>query len=88
MSLSSSFMVPVNWWGISAQQANGILVAIPLTVGIHFSDNNNLAISAWMFTPTGLFQPHNISSVGMGFSTVMPNFAHSCPLRAARGTPT
>jgi hypothetical protein len=84
-------MVPVNWWGVSAQQrVNGVpqntnsanasvgdVVAIPLTVGIHFSENNNLAVSAWLFTPTGLFQPGNISSVGMGVWAVMPNFAHT-----------
>jgi hypothetical protein len=91
VNFSSSFMVPVNWWGVTAQQqVNGILqrtnsanasvgdvVAIPLTVGIHFSQNNNLAFSAWVWTPTGLFQPGNISSVGMGVWTVMPNFAHT-----------
>lgn len=68
-SFSSSFMVPVNLWGVTAQQqVSGLLqgansanasvgydVAIPLTIGIRFSANNNLAISAWVFTPTGLF---------------------------------
>jgi hypothetical protein len=89
---SSAFMAPVNTWGVTggAQGANGFLessssrnasigdvVFIPLTVGIHFSDHNNLSFSTWFWAPTGLFRPENISNVGMGVWTVMPNFAHT-----------
>lgn len=91
VSFASSFMLPVNWWSASgSEQINGIFqsassanggigdfVAIPLTVGVHFSGNNNLAISTWLFAPTGLFRPGNLSNLGMGAWTVMPNIGHT-----------
>jgi hypothetical protein len=45
--------------------------------GIHFSDSNNLAISTMIFAPTGLFRPGNLSNLGMGEWTFMPNVAHT-----------
>jgi hypothetical protein len=91
VSFATTFMLPINWWGGSgSEQLNGIsqsessanagigdVVAIPLTVGIHFSPDNNLAISTWFFAPTGLFRPGNLSNVGMGVWTVMPNVGHT-----------
>jgi hypothetical protein len=69
VSLASSAMVPIFWVGAtgslqlspnifaaSTSSSNGGMgdqVAIPLTVGIHFSENNNLAVSTWVFAPTG-----------------------------------
>jgi hypothetical protein len=92
VSFASSAMVPIFWVGASgslqlssnnfapsASSSNGgvgDLVALPLTVGMHFSENNNLAISTWIFAPTGQWRPANLSNLGMGEWTVMPNVAH------------
>jgi hypothetical protein len=46
-------------------------------VGIHFSENNNLAVSTWAFIPTGQWRPRNLSNLGMGEWTVMPNVAYT-----------
>ena len=91
VSLSSSFMGIVNWVGSSgtlqfsdvsrgkstSNGGMGDVVIVPLTVGIHFSETNNLAISTMIFAPTGQFRPGNLSNLGMGEWTVMPNFAHT-----------
>ncbi len=91
VSLSSAFMAPINWVGSSGSlQFNdfsrttassnaglGNVVAVPLTAGIHFSENNNLAISTMIFAPTGQFRPGNLSNLGTGEWTVMPNIAHT-----------
>lgn len=91
LSLSSSFMGVVNWVGSSGSlQFDGLsrtrstsnagvgdVVFQPLTAGIHFSNNNNLAISTMFFAPTGQFRPGNLSNLGMGEWTVMPNLAHT-----------
>ena len=69
VSFASSAMVPIFWVGAngslqlspnnfapSTSSSNGgigDLVALPLTAGIHFSENNNLAVSTWIFAPTG-----------------------------------
>ena len=93
VSFASSAMVPIFWVGAngslqlspnnfapSSSSSNGgvsDLVALPLTVGIHFSENNNLAVSTWIFAPTGQWRPANLSNLGMGEWTVMPNVAHT-----------
>jgi hypothetical protein len=91
VSVSSSFMAPVNWVGASGSfQVNvlsrsvssanaglGDVVAVPLTVGIHFSENNNLAVSSMIFAPTGAFRTAHLSNLGMGEWTLMPNIAHT-----------
>jgi hypothetical protein len=91
VSLSSSFMGVVNWLGAEGSlQANqvsrstssanagiGDVVMVPLTVGIHLSDTNNLAISTMVFAPTGQFRPANLTDTGMGEWTFMPNIAHT-----------
>jgi hypothetical protein len=91
VSLSSSFMGVVNWVGsngslrfndlsLSRSTSNagmGDVVIVPLTAGFHFSDTNNLAVSTMIFAPTGQFRPGNLSNLGMGEWTVMPNFAHT-----------
>jgi hypothetical protein len=91
VSFATTFMLPFNWWrgtgteqlnGVSQSQSNanasiGDVVAIPMTVGIHFSPDNNLAISTWFFAPTGLFRAGNLSNVGMGVWTIMPNIGHT-----------
>jgi len=87
---SSQMFIPVNWWDVTASEINGVpqsvnsrnasvgdVIFVPVTVGIHFSDHNNLAISAWFWAPTGLFRFGNISNVGMGVWTFMPNFGHT-----------
>jgi hypothetical protein len=91
VSLASSFMGIVNWVGASGSlQINnfsrststsnagvGDVVIVPLTAGIHFSATNNLAISTMIFAPTGQFRPGNLSNLGMGEWTIMPNIAHT-----------
>ena len=91
VSLSSSFMGVVNWVGSEGTLAfgdisrsrstsnggTGDVVIVPLTAGIHFSDTNNLAVSTMIFAPTGQFRPANLSNLGMGEWTVMPNLAHT-----------
>jgi hypothetical protein len=91
VSLSSSFMGVVNWVGsngslqfndVSRSRSNsnggmGDVVIVPLTAGIHFSDTNNLALSTMIFAPTGQFRPSNLSNLGMGEWTIMPNLAHT-----------
>lgn len=91
VSFSSSFMGTVNWVGangslrsndLSRTTSNsnaglGDVVAVPLTVGFHLGENNNLAISTMIFAPTGQFRPGNLSNTGMGEWTVMPNIAHT-----------
>src|SRR6516225_9541236 len=67
VSFASSAMVPIFWVGAtgslqlspnnfaaSASSSNGgvsDLVVLPLTVGIHFSENNNLAVSTGSLSP-------------------------------------
>lgn len=79
VGFSSSFLAPVNWVGVTGsaqlndlsrvrENANAGLADViitPLTVGLHFSDTNNLAISAMIFAPTGAFKPGNLSNLGM-----------------------
>jgi hypothetical protein len=91
VNFSSSFLCPINWVGAqgtaqfnefsrSRSTSNagvGDVAAVPLTAGIHFSQNNNLAISTMIFAPTGPFRPGNLSNLGMGEWTVMPNVAHT-----------
>lgn len=93
VSFASSAMVPIFWVGAtgslqlslnnfapSASSSNGSvgdMVALPLTVGIHFSENNNPAVSTWIFAPTGQWRPANLSNLGMGEWTVMPNGGHT-----------
>jgi hypothetical protein len=91
VSFSSSFMGIISWAGVtgtlqlndfslsrsSSTAGIGDVVAVPLTVGLHFSENNNLAISTMIFAPTGHFTPANLTNLGMGEWTVMPNFAHT-----------
>jgi hypothetical protein len=91
VSFSSSFLAPVNWVGVTAStQLNDLsrrgknanvgladVIFTPLTVGIHFSDTNNLAISTMIFAPTGAFTAGNLSNLGMNEWTIMPNVAHT-----------
>jgi hypothetical protein len=91
LSLSSSFAAPVNWLSAGAnvqtsnsvfqrQNANAGLADVffsPLTVGIHFTETNHLAVSTMIFAPTGSFVPGNLSNTGMGEWTIMPNIAHT-----------
>jgi len=91
VSFASSFMGVVNWVGSngslqfnnfsrstsSSNAGIGDVVIVPLTASIHFSDNNNLAISTMIFAPTGQFRPGNLSNLGLGEWTIMPNVAHT-----------
>jgi hypothetical protein len=92
VSLSSSFYAPVNWVGSSGllelngvplggiQNANAGLSDVfisPLTVGIHFSETNNLAIDTKIFAPTGAYRFGSLSNLGMNEWTIQPNIAHT-----------
>ena len=91
LSLSSSFLAPVTWLGVTgsvqaggfargrndANAALGDVIINPLTVGLHFSETNNLAIGGWIFAPTGTYNRGNLSNTGMGEWTFMPNLAHT-----------
>jgi hypothetical protein len=76
VSLASSFMGPVNWASASgSHQLNNLSrsasstnagLGVPLTGGIHLSENNNLAINSLIFAPTGAFRSANLSNLGMG----------------------
>jgi hypothetical protein len=61
----------------SANAGLGDVAVQPLTAGIHFSENNNLAISTMIFAPTGPFSPGSLTNLGMGEWTIMPNAAHT-----------
>ena len=69
-------MIPVGWVGVTAalqlgdlalrvREANAGLSDIilsPLSVGVHFSDTNNLSVGAMIFAPTGQFRQGNLSN--------------------------
>jgi hypothetical protein len=91
VTFASAFLGAVGWLGATGafQSTNfsqtvhasntgfGDVVLIPLTAGIHFSENNNLAISTMIFAPSAQFTPGSLSNLGMGEWTFMPNFAHT-----------
>jgi hypothetical protein len=92
VNLSSSFYAPVMWAGgngssllndallRSTGNANAGLSDVffsPLTVGIHFSETNNLAIDTKIFAPTGAYRLGNLSNLGMNEWTIQPNIAHT-----------
>ena len=89
VSFSSSCLIRPTWAAVTASfqpgdpgsrftNANlGDFVFSPLTVGIHFSPSNNLALGTMIFAPTSSFTPGNLANVGMGAWTVMPHVAHT-----------
>src|SRR5689334_19800366 len=91
VSFSSSFLGSVNWLDATGSlEVNGRLLGsskstvgigdvafTPLTAGFHFSDYNNLAVSMMVFAPTGHYSPANLTNLGMGEWTIMPNVGHT-----------
>jgi hypothetical protein len=91
VNFSSALMIPANWWGASgsvlanntftgttaANASVGDVIFIPVTIGVHLSENNNLAFSTWVWAPTGLWRSGNLSNVGMGVVTFVPNAGHT-----------
>jgi hypothetical protein len=89
VSFASSCIIRPTWAAVTASfragdQGNrftdtglGDFSFSPLTVGIHFSPTNNLAISTMIFAPTASFTPGNLSNVGLGAWTVMPHVSHT-----------
>ena len=89
VSFSSSCAIRPTWAAVTASYRPGDpgkrftdlgladFIFAPLTVGIHFSPTNNLAISTLIFAPTAPFTPANLSDLGMGAWTVMPHIAHT-----------
>jgi hypothetical protein len=91
LKLSSTFIGPLNWEEITGSlQFNDVGVSrsrttagigdvafAPLTAGIELGKNNHLAIGTLIFAPTGYFRRANLTNVGMGEWTFMPNVAHT-----------
>jgi hypothetical protein len=91
ISLATTFMAPVAWVGVTtaatlndlartvrhANAGMSDLIMSPLSVGIHFSRTNNLAINPMIFAPTGPFVLDNPSNKGQGTWTFMPSLAHT-----------
>ncbi len=89
VSFASSCIIRPTWAGVTASfqpgdrgirftdTGLGDFIFSPLTVGIHFSPTNNLAIGALIFAPTAAFTPGNLSNVGTGAWTVMPHVSHT-----------
>jgi len=91
VTLSSAFILPINWENVSGSlQGSNVSLGTsrstaglsdvgftPLTAGIHLGKNNNLAVGTLIFAPTGYFKPANLTNVGMGEWTFMPNIAHT-----------
>ena len=92
VNFASSFYLPVNWQGTTGSiqvgdlftrsaNFNGRGIAdvffSPLTAGIHFSQDNNLAIDTKIFAPTGEYKPGNLSNLGMNEWTIQPNVLHT-----------
>jgi hypothetical protein len=92
VNLSSSFYLPVNWQGVTGSVEVGDLFSrsanfnsrgiadvffSPLTAGIHFSQDNNLAIDTKIFAPTGAYKLGNLSNLGMNAWTIQPNVSHT-----------
>ena len=89
VSLASTCMIRPTWAGVTASFQPGDpghrftdtgladFIFSPLTVGIHFSPTNNLAIGTLIFAPTASFIPGNLSNVGQGAWTMMPHVAHT-----------
>ena len=89
VSFSSSFYLPVDRRRVAAARVGNVsgktfisggLADVwfsPLTVGIHFSENNNLAIDTKIFAPTGAYKVGDWSNLGMNAWTIQPNVAHT-----------
>lgn len=91
ISLATTFIVPVAWVGVTTAATLGDLahtvrhanagmsdlIMSPLSVGIHFSQTNNLAINPRIFAPTGSFVLDNPSNTGLGTWTFVPSVAHT-----------
>jgi hypothetical protein len=89
INLCSTFYLPINWLGSTGSvdlippsrnfNSRGLADVwfSPLTVGIHFSENNNLAIDTKIFAPTGAFQVGDLSNLEMNEWTIAPNAAHT-----------
>jgi hypothetical protein len=90
--LSSTFYTPVNYQnGTGSLQigdtfsrsttfiSRGLsdVFFSPLTVGIHFSENNNLAIDTKIWAPSGAYERGNLANLGMNVWTFTPNLAHT-----------
>jgi hypothetical protein len=89
VSLSSSCKIRPTWAAVTASFHPGDpgarftdagfadFIFSPLTVGIHFSPTNHLAIGTMIFAPTGPFTRGNLANLGAGAWTVMPHIAHT-----------
>ena len=89
VTFASSCQIHPTWAAVTASPRPGArgnrfsdagladFVFSPLTVGIHFSPTNNLAIGTMIFAPTASFTAGDLSNVGLGAWTVMPHIAHT-----------
>jgi hypothetical protein len=87
IGLGSSFYLPLAYHTTTATMfsqsrtfANAGLTDVffsPLTLGIHFSENNNLAIDTKIWAPTGSFEVGRLANLGMNVWTFTPHVAHT-----------
>ena len=87
IALGSSLYVPIAYHTTTATMfshsmtfTNAGLADVffsPLTLGIHFSENNNLAIDTKIWAPTGSFEVGRLGNLGMNVWTFTPNVAHT-----------
>jgi hypothetical protein len=89
VSFASACMIRPTWAAVTASSRPGErgnrftdagladFIFSPLTVGMHFSPTNNLAIGTMVFAPTASFTAGNLSNLGVGAWTVMPHVSHT-----------
>jgi hypothetical protein len=88
VGLSSSFYLPLDRRtvngadpssGVSSFRSAGLsdVWFSPLTVGVRFSENNNLSIDMKIFAPTAAYKLDDLSNLGMNAWTFQPNVAHT-----------
>jgi hypothetical protein len=83
IGLASTLYLPITYRSATTSATTfsnaglGDVFFSPLTVGIHFSENNHLAIDTKVWAPTGAFAVGDLAHLGMNAWTFTPNLAHT-----------
>jgi hypothetical protein len=83
IGFASALYLPISYRRVTAVNGTfisaglGDLFFSPLKVGIHFSENHNLAIDTKIWAPSAGFEIGNLSNLGMNAWTFTPNVGHS-----------
>jgi hypothetical protein len=91
ITVASTFDLPLNWLEVTGSvqvqdkffgrtDVNGGVGDVffsPVTIGIHFSETNHLAIDAKVFAPTASYTFGSLANLGMNVWTVQPNIGHT-----------